>query len=1049
VIKILAAAAKNRVFANLLMLFLVLAGLNATRTLRREMFPEFTFDMVTVTAVYPGATPAEIERSVAIKIEEAVRGLEGIHKVESTSSESVTTVRIEIDGATTDPRDALVDIRNEISRITTFPDDVEDPAVKLILNRRDVVTLALAAEMGEESLTQFASDLEEELLLLPEVQEVTTSGVRPYELSIHVREDDLQRYSLSFAQVTAAVRVASVDRPLGKMRSQQEERLLRVQRRRRVGRELGEIPVVTRPDGTRVLLRDVAKIVDGFAEDETPIHIDGKRAVLFKVGKTREQDTIRVAKAVKAWVKRKNGEEDGAARQLPEGVSLSVWQDGSTAVVDRLSLLTVNGLQGLVLVFGILIVFLGLRLSFWVALGLPVAFLAAMILLEGVGGSLNMISSFGLIMVLGILVDDAIVVAENIARHMQERGHSVESALSGLKEVAFPVIASVTTTAIAFMPLFYIGGVMGKFIRIMPVAVIAALIASLIECLLILPAHLAHGRAPSKRETGFKRLRRRIDAATARFIDKRYGPTIDWSLRNRYVVLAACAAFLIVVVGMVASGRPKRSFFPRQDSQRIQATITMPQGSSLAATQGAAERVAKAAVAMRAEYPNAADGGPIIRRVMTRAGEGGAQKAIVNLELARSSQREVKSFSIIKRWRELAGDVAEARSLIFAGTQHRPGGRPLEIRIEATTPEVGVLAAAHVREELTTYPGVFNLEDNLEPGKRELRFDLKPEADALGLSIGELARQLQAGYQGEEIHTIQRDRNEVEVRVRYVPTQREGPGQLSAVRLRLGDGLLPLTWAATVERARSLSRIERRNGRRVVVLTGDIDEAVTNSRQVTESLRAGVIQDAKARFPNARFLFGGQQEEESTTMHDLVVGFLLACFGIYVILALLFGSYLQPVIVMAVIPLGFAGAALGHAVLGFPLMIFSFFGMVGLTGIVVNDALVMIDFVNRQRRGGMSPLEAAQIAGRMRFRAVFLTTVTTVAGLLPIMLEESLQAQFVIPMAISISAGVATATVLTLYAVPCLYLAVEDLRSVFFAPAQVEVAERVTVSGAA
>lgn len=1031
-IKILAAAARNKVFANLLMLFLIIAGVWGTSKMRREMFPEFSFDTVTVTAVYPGAAPAEIERAVTIKVEEAVRGLEGVHKVESTSSESVASVRIEIDSDVADPRDALVDIRNEVGRITSLPEDVDEPTVKLALNRRDVLTLALTTQASEEGLTQLARDLEEELLLLPQVNTVDVAGVRPYELAVHVREADLQRYGLSFAQVTQAVRNASVDMPLGKLRSSAEERLLRVQRRRRVGLELADVPVLTKPDGTRILLRHVARIVDGFAEDESPIRINGQRAILLTVGKTREQDTITVAKAVKAFVAKR-------AEGLPQGVHLSVWHDGSLVVIDRLSLLSTNGLQGLVLVFGVLILFLGLRLSFWVAIGLPVAFLAAMLILDGVGGSLNMISSFGLIMVLGILVDDAIVVAENIARHMRDYGHTVDNALAGLKEVAWPVIASVTTTGVAFLPLFFIPGVMGKFIKIMPVAVIAALIASLIECLLILPAHLAHGKEPKKRDTGFQRLRARIDAFSDDFVQERYGPTLDWALRNRTVVMTTCFALLVVVIGLVASGRPKRSFFPSQDSQRIRATVVMPQGTSLPATLKAVDKLAAAGAQLREGYDLAEDGEPIVRRIMTRAGDGGSHKATVTMELARSSQRDVTSHEIISRWRDLAGDVPEARSVVMDGMRHSPGGRPVEIRIMAPTTAASSEAAETIRAALTTYPGVYNVEDNLEPGKRELHFDLTPAADALGLRVADLARQLRAGYQGEEVHTVQRGRDEVEVRVRYEPARRETPDQMQDVRLRLGDGLLPLSWAASVERSRSVSRIERRNGRRVVTVGADLDEGITNVNQVATSLRAGVIADAQARYPATRFIFGGQQEEQASTMRGLLIGFVLACFGIYVILSLLFGSYWQPIIVMAVIPLGFAGAILGHVLFGYSLMIFSFFGMVGLTGIVVNDALVLIEFINRRRRAGASAFEAASSAGRVRFRAVFLTTVTTVAGLMPIMLERSLQAQFVIPMALSISAGVTAATFLTLYAVPCLYLWTEDVRDFFFvAPADPE-----------
>lgn len=467
----------------------------------------------------------------------------------------MATVTVEVDSARRDPRDVMVDITNELARITTFPDDVEEPQTRLIMNRREVMILTLAGAIDEASLAQLARELEEELLLLPDVSQVDVDGLRRYELAALVREDDLQRYGLSFADVSRAVADANLDLPLGTMRTADEEALLRVQRLRKRGRELAAIPVVSRPDGARVRLGQVAQIRDGFVEDERRVELDGKRAAKLTVWRTGDQDTIRLARTIRKFVEQRRA-------SLPAGVELVVWRDFSEAVVDRLGLLTRNGSQGLLLVFAILLIFLGTRLSFWVAAGLPVAFLAAMVFLDAFGGTLNMISSFALIMILGILVDDSIVVAENIARRMREDGYSVASAVAGLQEVTWPVIASVTTTAVAFMPLFFIEGIMGKFIRIMPVAVIACLLASLVEALLILPAHLAHGHAPAARRTGLARLRERIDGWTEGFIANRYGPSVDWALRNRYVVLTAGFGFLIVVLGVAASGRPAFTFFP-------------------------------------------------------------------------------------------------------------------------------------------------------------------------------------------------------------------------------------------------------------------------------------------------------------------------------------------------------------------------------------------------------------------------------------------------------------------------------------------------------
>jgi multidrug efflux pump subunit AcrB len=1031
----IAWAARSPVFANLLMIFLIIGGFFALRVMTREMFPEFSFDKVIVSIVYPGATPEELEDSVTIKVEEAIRDLEGIRLLESTTSEGSVRIVAEVDNRERDPREVLVDVRNEVSRIDTFPEEVKEPNVRLLTNRREALSLALYGAVEERSLNRLAREIEQELLLLPEVSEVTLSGVRAIQINLRLREADLQRNGLTLEHVSNAVRGASLDLPLGRMRSDREEQLLRVQAERDVGRELGDLPVRTRPDGTRVLLRDVADIDDGFSEDLQRLRVSGKPGVTFSVQRTSSQDAIRVADVVKRYVERR-------APTLPEGLSLEVWKDGSQGVVDRLELLTRNGSQGLGLVFAALLVFLGVRLSFWVAAGLPVAFLTAMILLLAFGGSLNMISSFALIMILGILVDDSIVVAENMARYMREEGHTLEAALKGLEEVTWPVVASVTTTAIAFLPLLFLPGIMGKFIRIMPVAVVACLVASLVECLLILPAHLAHGAPPSGPQTRLQRWRERFDSWVDGFIQQRYGPTVDWSIRNRYVIAALSVAFMIIIAGLVASGRPKFMFFPRLDADTIKATVQLPEGSSFESTAKVVALLEAAASELNEELPKAHDGGPIARRIKSHLGKGGVNKAEVELELVKSELRDTTHLEVVKRWKEKVGDLPQASSLSFAGTSHRPGGRPIELRVLCDNPEHAQSVALELRQALASYPGVFNIDDNLEPGKRELRLRLRPEAHSLGLTERDLARQLQAGFTGREVQKLQRGREEVEVRVRYARDERRRQEQLDALRLRLPDGrLVPLSWATVVERGRGLSKIERRDGRRVVVVSSDVDDSVTNANDVVSSVWERTVPELLARYPGLEVAFGGAQEEQRATLTSLIGGFVLAMFGIYAILALLFGSYTQPLVVLLAVPMGFGGAILGHAILGLPLMIFSIFGMVGLTGIVVNDSLVLIDAINRARAKGASSYEAACAAGRRRFRAVFLTTVTTVAGLLPLLLETSLTAQFIIPMAVSIASGVAVATFLTLYVVPSAYLIIEDMRDVFYSPATLAPAE--------
>lgn len=1026
-------AARTPVFANLLMLFLIVAGVVATLLMTRELFPEFSFDKVVISVAYPGATPDELEESVAVKIEEAIRGVQGVRLIETTVTEGSASVSAEIDAQERDPREALVDIRNEVSRITTFPDDVKEPVVSLTINRREVVTLAMWGDLEERSLDTLAREMEQELLNFPEVSEVITSGLRAPQINILVREADLQRYGLSIEAVSAAIRGASLNLPLGRLRSSNEEQILRVEAEQEVGRELAALVIMSRPDGTQVHLRDVADVDDGFSEDPLETHVDGAPAVTFTVQRTSSQDVVSAAGRVKAYVEAKQ-------KVLPPGVRFEVWKDQSQNVVDRLDLLTKNGAQGLLLVFVALLVFLGVRLSFWVAAGLPVAFLAAMVLLLAFGGSLNMISSFALIMILGILVDDSIVVAENIARHMREGGYTLESALAGLEEVTLPVIASVTTTAVAFLPLFYVSGIMGKFIRIMPVAVVACLIASLIECLLILPAHLSHARPPARSGTLLQRARTRFDGWAEHFIYDIYGPSVDFALRWRYPVAGLALAFLIVIAGLVASGRPRFVFFPSLDADTIQATITMPQGTSYEQTAEVVARLEAGARKIGQDLPPASDGGLVTRRIKSSVGSGGGHKGEVELELVTSENRDVTSAAILQRWRDAVGPVPAAASVNYSGSRHRPGGKPIELRLMPRNPAHAEPLARELCAALGKFPGVYNIDDNLEPGKRELRLGLREPARNLGLSERELAIQVQYGFIGREVQKLQRGREEVEVRVRYARQLRQSQTDLDGLRLRSPSGdLVPLGWAAEALRERGLSKIERRDGSRVVVVSAEVDDAQTNANEVVSSLQAegGAIPTLLAKYP-ADFAFGGAQEEQRASLVSLFVGFLLALFGIYAILALLFNSYVQPMVVISAVPVGFGGAILGHIVFGVPLTIFSIFGMVGLTGIVVNDSLVLIDAINRRRREGLTPWKAAAEAGRIRFRAVFLTTLTTVAGLLPILLETSLTAQFIIPMAISIASGVAVATILTLYVVPALYLIIEDIRSTLVRPVPVE-----------
>ncbi len=1034
---IIAWFARNGVAANLLMVFIVAMGIFALGEVKLEVFPEFSVDVVRVSIPYPGAAPEEVEEGVVVRVEEAIQDLEGIDDIRSTAAENVGQVAAVLaQGASI--QTLLNDIKARVDAIDTFPDEAEKPIIEEVIRRTQVIEVAVSGDTDEWTLKRLGERVRDDLSALPQISQVELVAARPYEISIEVSEEALRRYGLSFNQVAEAVRDSSLDLPGGRIRSRDGEILLRTEGQAYRGREFEELPLLTLPDGTRLRIGDVAQVVDGFADSDVQARFDGEPAVLVQVYRVGDQSALQVAGAVKDYVRQ-------ARPRMPEGISLSTWKDDTRILRSRLELLGRNGIAGFVLVLAVLALFLRMRLAGWVALGIPISFLGALALMPVLDVSVNLISLFAFIVVLGIVVDDAIIVGENIYTRYQNGDEGLAAAVPGAQRVATPVTFAVLTSVAAFAPLLAVTGNMGKIMRVVPLIVISTLVFSLIESLWILPNHLSHlhrrGRAPGL----WTRTQRKVTAGLRWLIDNSYQPVLRRAVEWRYLTVAIGLACLMVTVAVVRGGWIQFNFLPPVEADNVAATVTMPQGTPADVTSEIVRRIEREALALQEELAQTTGEDPIVhlqasvgeqpfRTQQSRtAGAGssfdGSHLGEVTLELTPAEDRGISSTEIASRWRDRVGAVADAVELGFTSSLFTTGEA---INLELAGPDIDVLRelAGAVKKELATYPGVQDIADSFRVGKRELELRITPEAELAGLTQRDLARQVRAAFYGEEAQRIQRGRDEVKVMVRFPESQRRSLGDLEQSRVRLPGGVeVPFSTAATAHLSRGPASINRTNRNRVINVTADVDLEKGSTGEILADLSSRVIPSLLADNPSVRYSFEGQQEDQRKTMSDLARGFLVAMLVIYALLAIPFKSYVQPLIVMSAIPFGFIGAIWGHVVMGRDLAILSMFGIVALTGVVVNDSLVLVDLINRYRGEGLEIREALSRAGSARFRPILLTSLTTFAGLTPLLLEKSLQAQFLIPMAISLAFGVLFATFITLLLVPVLYLFVEDLRN--------------------
>ena len=1030
--------AVNPVASNLMLVMIVVGGLATAPSVTLEAFPELTTGIITVSVEYPGASPLEVEEGVTVRIEEQLFGLNGIKRLTSESSEGVSSVNCELMSDADEDR-VLDEIKTRIDSIDTFPDETEKPIVELQVGRLQLLNVAVAGDTDERTLKRLGQRIRDDIAALPGVNHVVLASTRPYEISIEVSEASLQRYGLTFDQVANAVRQSSVDLPGGAIKSSDGEILLRTKGQAYHGADFSRIPLISRRDGTRLTVGDVARVVDGFAETDRFARFDGHPAVLVQVFRTGGQSALELSRIVHEYVER-------ARPGLPDGLSMTIWLNDANMLRTRLDTLLRNGRGGLLLILLVLSLFLRLRVALWVLVGVPVSFIGTLWLMPTLDVSINVISLFAFILVLGVLVDDAIVVGENIHTRQHDQGDRLAGAIDGTRQVATPVIFGVLTSMAAFAPLLFVPGTMGKFIRVIPVCVISALTFSILKSIFILPSHLAHGseREPTSRiPKAWRRIQQSVGTGLQRFIDRVYRPSLDLALSWRYATVAAGIAGLLVTSGLIAGGWLKFYFNHPIEADNVLAYVTLPEGASVETTEVAVTRIEEKAFAL-AKRLEEQEGRPVIQHVMASIGEqpfrtrqaSGATLLFyaspnigeVNLELAPSADREARASEIAQMWRDSVGTIPDAIELIYSSELINTG-EAINVQLSSRSSRDLRGAAAALKARLAEYPGVVDITDSFRSGKREWELTLEPGAETMGITVQDLGRQIRQAFYGEEVQRVQRGRDDVRVMVRYPFGSRQSLADIENMKIRLPDGRqMPFAQVASVEESIGFATIKRTDRRRIINVIADVDRNQANGNEIVARLKVETLPALTRTFPGLLYSFEGEQREQAEVLGAMGRGFAIALFAIYALLAVPLKSYAQPILIMTAIPFGFIGAVWGHLAVGADMSMFSVMGGVALAGIVVNDSLVLVDYINQERASGTSLVAAVREAGQARFRAILMTSLTTFAGLLPLIVEDSVDARFLQPMAVSLAFGVIFSSAVSLLILPATYLILEDLQ---------------------
>lgn len=1023
---------ENHVAANILMLLFVVGGIVTVKNMKTETFPSIDPRLVTVSVVYPGASPNEVADSITSRVEDELVGIEGVKRVASTASEGIGIVNVElVDFANAD--DVYNDVETAVNSLIDFPpEDAERPIINKVRLTPNVMTLAIHGDVSEQTLKYWAQTIEDELRQLSGVALTDLRGIRDYQISIEVPEIALQQYGLSLEIISNTIRQFSEDIPAGTIESRQGDILLRIQEKRYTGLEFENIVIRTLPDGSSLRLGDIARVDDGFEDINLVSKFNNDRAAFIDVKRSESEDTLSVADTVKQYLE---------TVQLPTGLKLSLQEDETVNLKDRISLMVRNGILGFMLVFLILLLFLDLKLAFWTSAAIPISFLGGLMIIGNLGESLNMVSLFALIVVLGIVVDDGIVTGESIFEAQEKFPDDPHSAYRGVMQVIAPVTVGVTTTMAAFGPLIFSTGTLGQIIGVIPIVVISILFVSLMEAYFILPTHLSK---PSRWSKGIMaKIRDRVAKLLEDFVNNRVLPVAKYALNWRYATLAGFLGIAIFTVGLVKSGTIRFVFFPQIEGDQITINVKMPLGTPFGTTESTMLEIEKQILDVRSQLDSESLSSSF-ESISVSIGEASAASGGPGGGLPGQSASHLGQFRIRlvpSDYRELSS--SEVESLIRAQTQDLPGietlefqssliGEESDIEIELAHPDEEQLNAAAValKEAMERLPGTKEVTDTFELGKTEYVFKLNEQGLAVGLTPIDLGRQLRSAFFGLEAQRFQRGRSEMIVYVRYPKADRESLAALNNTRIRLANGNeVPLYSVATVIEQRGYSQIQTVDGRRIVSVMGDADIAVTTPNEIIAILQNEVLPEITSRYQGLTYSFEGESREQNEDLASLSRNMMIALMLIYVLLGAQLRSYIQPFVIMSAIPFGIVGAILGHLLLGYDLTFISMFGGVALTGVVVNDSVVLVDYLNKHSRDGKTLGESALLAVKRRFRPILLTTLSTSLGLLPILLETSMQARFLIPMVVSLAMGILFSTLVILFLVPCLVLIVEDIKS--------------------
>ncbi len=1034
---IIAWFASNHVAANLLMLMILVFGIVSAFTIRKQTTPDFERNWVQIRVPYLGAAPQEVEEGVVIKIEEAIQDIPGIVEINSRAREGLGSVTVEV-ATGEDINEILTEVKTRIDAISTFPGLTEKPVIYKQEVPVHVVFVTITGDLDEYARKSLGQDIRDELMDIPSVNQVQILGDRDYEISIEVSEHVLRQYGLTMSEISQAIRDSSIDMPGGAIKTDGGDILLRTEGQVYTGQEFADLVLRTFPDGTRLTLGDIATIQDGFIETNGYARYMGQPSASMRVMAIGQKNELETAAAVRDYVEKR-------AETLPDGVNIEVWVDRAFYLKDRLDMMVKNMLQGAFLVCLILSLFLRMKVAGWVIVGIPIAFFGAMALMP-LGPwpvSLNTISLFGFILVLGIVVDDAIIIGESIYTKIRADGHTLDNVIRGARRVAIPATFGVLTTIAAFAPMLFVGGIVGPFFEALSVVVILCLIFSLVESKLILPAHLVHANIKPvdeadlfnpQRQIGrwesvprfFQKIQRRAQHGLHSLIHDCYAPFLEKVLLNRGLTFSIFAAILILTVGLMKSGFVRVVLFPEVPSDFIQVQMTMQNGTAPVVRDAALSKIEQAVFDINDEFVAANPGAddPIDHLIVFTNGDTGG---LIFAELYRGEDRSLNSDEIITMWRDKVGEVPGMKELTYSGGDHIGGDAPLSFNLSGNNYSSLENAAAELEDKLREYEGVFDIRNTANAGGQEISLEIKPEAEALGLTMSSLGRQVRQAFYGEEAQRIQRGQDELKVMVRYPLSERRSIADLENMRIRTPAGdEVPFRSVAEVSFGEAYSSITRQNRKRTVTVSANIDPEIVEPGEIIEEITDDFIPGLLGRNPGVGYGLEGASLEEIEFIGNLTVASVAALFLIFTLIAIPLHSYTQPLIIMSVIPFGLIGAVIGHIVMGKAISMFSLFGLIALAGVVVNDSLILVDFINKAREEGMPAKEAVMQSGTERFRAIVLTSLTTAAGLMPIMLESSLQAQFVIPMAISLSFGIIFATVITLFLIPSLYLLQED-----------------------